>query len=501
MKWMNTPSNKRGHNVMPEEQLLLTDHSKANIINTSANGKIGEKQAFLAPEPVRLTPAWEETNLTNDELNFKGVTMEQAQLETNPPKDRFNIVYLILLLHGIGTLLPWNMYINAKNYFVEYKLSYEYTGENTTYAGNFLPYVGIAAQGPNLIVNWLNVFIQIGGKLTTRIVWSIVVEVIAFIVTVVFAMIDTSSWVGIFFWSTMGIVVVLNMANGIYQNTFYGLAAKLPPKYTGVIVLGSNVSGTLSSVMSIISIAIAPNAKTAAMYYFICALFILSLCFDTYFALPLNRFYKYHELMSQKEIQKRLKDNSNKTESIPYWKIFKQAYPQCLNVFLVFFLTLALFPTVDSDVKKSDPDFIIPDKYYVDVMCFLTFNFSAMVGSFLPRFGCWPGPKRLWIPVVLRYMLIPLFLLCNYRPLGVERSIPVVINNDWAYLSLGIILGISNGYFSAVAMMYCPGSVGAEHSYVASMFGAASLITGIASGIVASMVFPWIVSNITIPSF
>lgn len=48
-----------------------------------------EKQPFLPTEPVRLTPAWEETNLPNDELNFKEVTMENAQLEMNPPFDRF----------------------------------------------------------------------------------------------------------------------------------------------------------------------------------------------------------------------------------------------------------------------------------------------------------------------------------------------------------------------------------------------------------------------------
>lgn len=32
----------------------------------------------------------------------------------------------------------------------------------------------------------------------------------------------------------------------------------------------------------------APNARTAAIYYFITALFILLACFDTYFALPIN---------------------------------------------------------------------------------------------------------------------------------------------------------------------------------------------------------------------
>lgn len=45
--------------------------------------------------------------------NNKGMTMERATLEINPPRDRLNIIYFILLLHGIGTLMPWNMFINA----------------------------------------------------------------------------------------------------------------------------------------------------------------------------------------------------------------------------------------------------------------------------------------------------------------------------------------------------------------------------------------------------
>ncbi|BES96821.1 equilibrative nucleoside transporter [Nesidiocoris tenuis] len=494
--------NRRGQD-MPEEQMLLGETSKANIINSTANGKIGEKTTFLTPEPVRLTPAWEETNLTNDELNFKGVTMEQAQLETNPPKDRWKIVYLILILHGMGTLMPWNMFINAKSYFVDYKLSANYTGleeEENWYAKDFLSYLGIAAQGPNLLFNWANIFIQIGGKLTTRIVWSIVVEMLCFIVTVVLAMTESSAWPDVFFYSTMLIVVILNMANGIYQNTVYGMAAKLPPAYTGAIILGANVSGMFSSLISIGSLAVAPNPRTAAIYYFITALFILSLCFDTYFALPLNRFYKYHELMSQKAIQKKVKETANGPLKVPYWRVFKECSGQCFNIFFTFFVTLAVFPAIDSAIKKYDPDFIINDKYYVEVMCFLTFNVGTAIGSMLPGFGSWPGPRWLWIPVVLRFAFIPLFLLCNYRPPGVERTLQVLIPWDWAYFGLGSLLGLSSGYYSSVAMMYCPGTVSSpQYTSTASMFGAACIITGICAGIATSFVFPWIVSNVTLP--
>lgn len=115
-------------------------------------------------EPVRLTPAWEANrNLPDDELNFKGMTMERAKLECEPPSDRYKLIFFILVLHGIGTLTPWNMFITAKDYFVKYKLSENYTGSaNMEYAANFMPYIGFASQVPNLFFNWMNIFVNLG---------------------------------------------------------------------------------------------------------------------------------------------------------------------------------------------------------------------------------------------------------------------------------------------------------------------------------------------------
>lgn len=77
-------------------------------------------------------------------------------------------------------------------------------------------------------------------------------------------------------------------ANGIYQSSVFGMAASLPPKYTGAVVLGCNLCGVLTTLVSIASNAFTDNKRAAAIYYFITALFILLICFDTYFALPLN---------------------------------------------------------------------------------------------------------------------------------------------------------------------------------------------------------------------
>ncbi|XP_055378748.1 equilibrative nucleoside transporter 1 [Condylostylus longicornis] len=465
--------------------------------NQFQNGS-SERSPFLA-EPVRLTPAWEANNLPNDELNFKSMTMERVRMEMSPPVDRWKLVFLTFVLHGLGTLMPWNMFITAKSYFVDFKLGPEYTGmsgDNLEYAKYFMNYVGFAAQIPNLLFNWLNIFVKIGGNLTTRIVWSIFIEIVIFIITVVLAMSDSSNWPAQFFWVTMISVVILNMANGIYQNTVYGMAATLPFKYTGAVVLGSNVSGLFTTIISIISTEFASSDRTAAIYYFITAMFVLLVCFDTYFALPLNRFFKYHEMLNEKEAEKETKSASN---DVPYGQVFRKSFPQLFNVFFVFFVTLSVFPAVHSDIKLNLDDstwFPVPEKYFVSITCFLTFNLFAMLGSLATSWVNWPKPKYLVWPVVLRVVFMPLFLLCNYHPLNTERALPVLITSNWAYWVIAIIMSFSSGYLSSLGMMYAPQTVTPKYASTAGMFAAAMLITGIFSGIAFSTLFPLLVNVI-----
>ncbi|KYN34592.1 Equilibrative nucleoside transporter 3 [Trachymyrmex septentrionalis] len=456
---------KKEFGAGPEEQTLLKDSNGTRIVPSKGS------------EPVRLSPGWEGTGRPDDELNFKGVTMDQADLELNPPRDRLNLVFFILILHGIGALMPWNMFITAKDYFVSYKLSKEYTGVDTNYAMNFLAYLSFASQVPNLLFNWLNIFLQFGY------VYKIYFSSKIFLYVVII-----NSY----------LIIYVLAANGIYQNSVFGMAAKLPIRYTGAVVLGSNICGTFTAIINFLAQIIAPNARTAAIYYFITALFILLACFDTYFALPINRFYRYHELLHQKETNKRQLENNSRGKHKPaYWKVFKACFPQCFNIFFIFFVTLALFPSVQSDIQSSDKNFVISSEYYSSVMCFLTFNITAMLGSLIASLVQWPSRKYLVIPVILRVIYIPLFLICNYQPMGTERILPVLIKNDWVFWVIAITMGLSSGYLSSLSMMYCPRMVDSQYASTAGMFGAASLMTGIFTGILFSMVMPSIVANIT----
>lgn len=55
------------YNVAYETFIITDSHTS----QSQTGSETTEKAPFLV-EPVRLTPAWEESNLPNDELNFKG---------------------------------------------------------------------------------------------------------------------------------------------------------------------------------------------------------------------------------------------------------------------------------------------------------------------------------------------------------------------------------------------------------------------------------------------
>ncbi|XP_041369044.1 equilibrative nucleoside transporter 1-like [Gigantopelta aegis] len=456
-------------------------------INGKASGdsSMEERERFLTP--VKLDPGWEGVERNPDELNFKNLSKVQ-ELEKNEPPDRWRVVYIIMVIHGVGILMPWNMFITAKSYFEDYKLNSTGQSEDIAeYSKNFMSYVGMFSQIPNVVMGAINLFCQCGsgGTPTLRIVVSLLIMTGIFIFTVAMAMIDSSSWPGIFFWVTMSSVTILNMAVGVYQNSIYGLAAMLPMKYTNAVVFGNNFSGTLVSVINIISLVVAPNVRTSAIYYFVTAILVLLIAFDAYYVLPLTKFFRHFQAVVALKTEGASRSQETCSEIVKrYWFVFKKIWVLVFCVWFVFFVTLAIFPAIQSDIVRLH--FPIADSFFVAIFCFLSFNFFAMVGNATTEVIRVPGPRWLWIPVLLRGLIfIPFFLFCNYRP--EVRTLPVLISNDYVYIAGGVLMAFTSGYFSSLAMMYAPKQVEPENAGTAGMMMAFFLVLGIVCGINSSL--------------
>lgn len=138
-------------------------------------------------------------------------------------------------------------------------------------------------------------------SLTRRITLSITTQVIIITLTIILAILDTSEWPQLFFYITLSSIIILNIANGIYQNCIYGIAALLPINYSRILVLGSNTGGFIVSLLHLISIILTQSLKLSAVYYFVVSLLILLVCFDIYYTSSISvrlflnyKLIKYH---------------------------------------------------------------------------------------------------------------------------------------------------------------------------------------------------------------
>ncbi|CAG2178679.1 unnamed protein product, partial [Oppiella nova] len=157
------------------------------------------------------------------------------------------------------------------------------------YRKNFLSYLGIASKVPNILFQFINMFFGSDYKsLSTRIWLSLLLQALVFIGTTVLAVIDSSEWPEIFFWITMLSAFVINIANGLFQGCVYGIAAKLPVRYTNAVTIGFNLSGVIAALFMIVSIAIAPTPKVVAIYFFSFAVIYLVFCFVNEFIVRRN---------------------------------------------------------------------------------------------------------------------------------------------------------------------------------------------------------------------
>ena len=457
------------------------------------------------------------------------------------PVDKFKIVFFILLLHGIGTLMPWNMFINAEAYFRTYKLTPTNSSssmdvspeELDSLRNNFLSYLGLASQVPNVLFNGLNLLVNMGsGNLKMRVNLTLALEGVVFLVTIILAVVDSSKWPGAFFYVTMISVVFLNMASGIYQNCIFGTGAKFPGNYTNAILIGSNLSGTFTSTINLLSIWLAPAPQLAATYYFITALFIILICIISYNLLPINPFFRHYDSGSDAADRNKTKNEleiattvrsagvEKDTNDIPdslrrtvdamvprpesdatansptfvaelkrKFLVFKQCWPQCLNVFLTFYVTLALFPAVMADIQRKQD--LLSDKYFTSFACFFLFNIFAMIGNLVSGWTTWPGRNKVWLLVVSRFIFVPFFLFCNFKP--TLRKWPVLITNDIVYMLGNIIFAASSGYLSSLCMIFASNNLKPEDAPTGGMLAAFFLVFGIFLGINSSFLLTWIV--------
>ena len=156
------------------------------------------------------------------------------------PKDNYNLVYLVFVLVGITTLLPWNFFISLNNFW-DYKFRNVSQIATTTAKNGTVPtptqlqkdftsYLAISSTVPNAIFVIINAGYGQRFSLSKRLTYSLSMMIVMFTAITALAFIDTDAWQKTFLVILLTLVVIVNINSAIFQGGSFGMAGKFPEK-------------------------------------------------------------------------------------------------------------------------------------------------------------------------------------------------------------------------------------------------------------------------------
>lgn len=489
-------------NYEPEKDYEQSNRPLLNRVQQQSQQPPNQQQSSINDSSIRAVNDGSDKSPNQTDLNDVSVLIKDPRGGSGVPvTDRYLIVYGIFLLFGIAVLLPWNIFITATDYFVKFKLNDTEHGKNAYYTQNFTFIVGLVGQMTNVIMNLVNILATFGGNPKKRIPWTVMLCAIVIVFQIALAIVDSSKWPLTFFILCCVSVFVMYVATGILNSCVYYVASIFPMEYLNAIVLGNNLSGVFTTLMSIISKAstlssiATPNYRLAAIFYFLSAFIVLMLAFIGYFLMPRMKFYRHYAELAEMRTLKNEAENQNKPVKVPYWQLIKQTWLLLFCIWLNFFSTLAIFPVYQLGIQRASDSFFINDIWYQDIITFLTFNILVTIGNLVPKLFRRPGPKWLPVPVIARAILVFIFFsLCNFQPEKRANSIiPILIKNDYVYWAGCFISPLFFGYFTSLLMMYTPTQVPEQFAGSIAMVAAFLITVGVTTGLQFTKVFELIV--------
>ncbi|CAF0732431.1 unnamed protein product [Adineta steineri] len=504
------------------------------------------------------------------------------------PKDRCFIVYISFIIHGLGCFLPWNLLFHSYEYFICCK----FLGDDSDiYRQHFLSFCALAAILAALVTTGIGLFIGFHGDTKRRIVPSIVVLIIMFILQVLFAVFDARDSSGVFLCVTILNIVVIGAFIGLYLSSISGIVSYFPDRYVNAVVIGTSFGiliaicsrvafkyysndarviaiyflvsaiitllvcfdtyfafpysrlfrfyhtsikidllhttkgrlfqvpygsvlkqiwiqcisiflhyfstvtlfpSILSQVQSAAPTFLLPNsndARVIAIYFLVSAIITLLVCFDTYFAFPYSRLFRFYHTSIKIDL---LHTTKGRLFQVPYGSVLKQIWIQCISIFLHYFSTVTLFPSILSQVQSAAPTFLLPNLQFIDAVVLINFGIFNLLGNFFA--GCVKKPYSRWILFFVFVRAIAVlftFLFINFEPYS-RNNLPVLIHDDHIFMGLVMFFAFTHGYFNSMLQMLTTKSVEPYLSATSAVVLQLFIFAGCFCGIIGSFVYQFL---------
>lgn len=308
--------------------------------------------------------------------------------------------------------------------------------------------------------------------------------------------------------TVLTVVFLSGVAVSIMFGGVLGLAAIFPPRYITAVMIGQGVAGMVVMLLSIIARVVFPNDKAgksdSAYLYFSLASAVLIACLVLFFVLlrlPITHHYHSQHLASQRRNEGYVVNHGDDSEvpqvvsptvsvredkvQVSSWAVLKRLKVHAFSVFMVFFVTLALFPGIVTTIKPNPNGSAEWQSWFVTASLAM-FMVGDWAGRTTPSFWVPKSMRYLWVMCLVRFIFFPLFSFCIS---------PHYFTADWIPLLIGAAFAYSNGLFSTWVMMIAPTTVEVHERETAGLVMSFMLNLGIFCGSHVGLLVLYIVTG------
>ncbi|KAJ1965002.1 hypothetical protein GGI12_001062 [Dipsacomyces acuminosporus] len=419
------------------------------------------------------------------------------------------IAYVLFSGMGLGTLLPWNLFISASEF-------YQYQFAGSPHQQTFQNSYSVTYMVTNLAFTVYAMLTVTKVDPNKRIFYGLVTNTLVYIVGMLMPLMGSYRGSASFYIAITQLAVTA-ATSGLLTNSMFALVAHFPPSHSEAILSGQAVAGIIAALAQLVTAYSVPSASsiqakshltkaapgldggsgssssliTRTIAYFAFAAAANIALTVAFLYTKRNPYYAYRSKLaypagSQTQEDGRFEDNASYSSQLASpsafsldLDVFKTAFRQISGytyvILLDFTVTLAVFPSVTALVTSTTGFKLLTEWH------FFIFNLGDFLGRhFAPSIPISSVSSLLTISAV-RFLFVPAFFLCH-----VTFSVWYNwITSDYIFLFLVVALGATNGYLSTRSAMTAPTL--ADNPTIAGSIVAISISTGLAIG----SVFSW----------
>ncbi|KAJ2590264.1 hypothetical protein H4R99_007162 [Coemansia sp. RSA 1722] len=402
--------------------------------------------------------------------------------------------YLLFLGMGLATLLPWNLFISAFEFY-----RYQFAGGShlQTFQNSF----SVAYMVTNFVSTIYAMVTVTRSDPNKRILGGLIANTLAYVVGIGMPLMrgyrgDTS------FYIAMLQLVTTAVSSGMLTNSLFALVSHFSPSHVEGVLSGQAVAGLIATTAQLITAyTVAPAAPPSLQPAFasldadegLISRTIAYFAFATLVNLSLTAAFVYTRKDPYYQHQSRLacplpstaQGNAISESELlissaqlsplasgagVFKATFRQISGYAYVILLDFAVTLSVFPSVTALVESTSGFKLLTEWH------FLIYN----VGDYLGRRAAPSIPifraSSLMAIALARILLIPAFFVCHLSFSAWYNW----IESDYVFLGLVVVLGITNGYLSTRSAIIAPGL--SDQPTIAGSIVAISISTGLATG-------------------